>query len=112
MPPLELASLADADVLYLTTIGRHSGLPRTVEIWFTYHAGKLFLNAERRHVTHWVQNVLQQPQVYVRLKEHEFAGQARVLDPHRDSELWQTVVELSRRKYGWGEGLPVEITLL
>jgi hypothetical protein len=48
----------------------------------------------------------------VRLKQHEFAGQARVLDLHNDSELWQTVVELSRRKYGWGEGLPVEITPL
>jgi deazaflavin-dependent oxidoreductase (nitroreductase family) len=112
MSPLELAALADADVLYLTTIGRHSGLPRTIEIWFTYHAGKLFLNAERRHIAQWVQNVLNETQVQVRLKKHEFAGQARVLDHHCDSELWQIVVELSRRKYGWGEGLPVEITPL
>jgi deazaflavin-dependent oxidoreductase (nitroreductase family) len=110
--PLALAALADVDVVYLTTIGRHSGLPRTIEIWFTYHAGKLFLNAERRHAAQWVQNVLHDPLVRVRLRQHEFAGQARILDLHSDSELWQTVVELSRRKYDWGEGLPVEITPL
>jgi deazaflavin-dependent oxidoreductase (nitroreductase family) len=108
----ELATLADVQVLYLTTTGRHSGLPRTIEIWFTYHAGRLYLNAERGLVAQWVQNVVREPRVRVRLKDCEFAGQARVLDPHRDSVLWQMVVALSRQKYDWGEGLPVEITPL
>jgi deazaflavin-dependent oxidoreductase (nitroreductase family) len=108
----DLATLADAEVLYLTTTGRRSGLRRTIEIWFTYHAGRLYLNAERRFAAQWVQNVMQEPRVGVRLKDYEFAGQARVLDSHRDSVLWQTVVALSRQKYDWGEGLPVEITLL
>jgi deazaflavin-dependent oxidoreductase (nitroreductase family) len=108
----ELATLAEAQVLYLTTTGRHSGLPRTIEIWFTYHAGRLYLNAERRLAAQWVQNVVQEPRVRVRLQDREFAGQARLLDPHRDRLLWQTVVALSRQKYDWGEGLPVEITPL
>ena len=108
----ELATLADAAVLYLTTIGRRSGLPRTIEIWFTYHAGRLYLNAERRFAAQWVQNIVQELRVRVRLNDYEFAGQARVLDPHGDSALWQTVVALSRQKYDWGEGLPVEITPL
>jgi deazaflavin-dependent oxidoreductase (nitroreductase family) len=108
----ELATLADAEVLYLTTTGRRSGLLRTIEIWFTYHAGRLYLNAERRFAAQWVQNVLQEPRVSVRLQGYEFAGQARVLDPQRDGVLWQTVVALSRQKYDWGEGLPVEITPL
>lgn len=107
-----LAAHADADVLYLTTIGHRSGLPRSIEIWFTYHAGKLYLNAERWRASGWVQNILHQPRVWVRLQEHEFAGHARVLAREQDTELWQTVTALSRRKYGWGEGLPVEITLL
>jgi deazaflavin-dependent oxidoreductase (nitroreductase family) len=112
MGRLDLAALADADVLYLTTTGRRSGLPRTIEIWFTYHDGRLYLNAERRFAAQWVQNIVRQPHVGVRLKEHEFAGQARVLDPHRDGALWQTVAALSRQKYDWGEGLPVEIVPL
>ena len=45
-------------MLYLTTIGRRSGLPRTIEIWFTYHAGRLYLNAERRFAAQWVQNIV------------------------------------------------------
>ena len=108
----DLAALADANVLYLTTTGRHSGLPRTIEIWFTYHAGKLYLNAERRLAAQWVQNIVQEPRVRVRLKERVFEGRARVLDCHHDRALWQTVAELSRQKYDWGEGLPVEIVLL
>jgi deazaflavin-dependent oxidoreductase (nitroreductase family) len=108
----ELAALADIEVLYLTTTGRRSGLPRTIEIWFTYYAGRLYLNAERRGAAQWVQNVVREPRVGVRLQDCEFMGQARVLDPQRDSALWQTVVALSRQKYDWGEGLPVEITPL
>ena len=106
-----LASLADARVLYLTTVGRRSGQPRTIEIWFTCYQGKLYLNAERAQNANWVRNILQHPEVQVRLKEQQFAGRARVLDRQADRVLWDTVAHLSRQKYGWGEGLPVEITL-
>ena len=47
MPDAGLASLVDARVLSLTTVGRRSGQPRTIEIWFTSYQGKLYLNAER-----------------------------------------------------------------
>jgi deazaflavin-dependent oxidoreductase (nitroreductase family) len=107
-----LASLADARMLYLTTTGRRSGQPRTSEIWFTCYQGRLYLNAERAYKAHWVINVIQKPRVYVRIKNQKFAGQARVLERQQDGDLWQVVAELSRQKYGWGEGLPVEIVLL
>lgn len=106
-----LVSLADARVLYLTTTGRHSGQPRTIELWFTCHQGKLYLNAERAENAHWVRNIQRHPDVQVRMQEQAFAGRARVLDRQADRVLWDTVAELSRQKYGWGEGLPVEITL-
>ena len=107
-----LASLADAHVLYLTTVGRQSGQPRTIEIWFTCHQDKLYLNAEGAQNANWVRNILAHPDVQVRLKEQQFAGRARVLERQADRVLWDTVADLSRQKYGWGEGLPVEITLL
>ncbi len=107
-----LASLADAKVLYLTTTGCRSGQPRMIEIWFTCYQGKLYLNAERAYKANWVINIIQNPRVHVRIKNQEFAGQARVLDRQQDDDLWQVVTELSRQKYGWGEGLPVEIVLL
>ena len=112
MSDAALTPLADAKVLYLTTTGHQSGQPRMIEIWFTCYQGKLYLNAERAYKAHWVINVIQNPRVHVRIKNQEFAGQARVLDRQQDGDLWQVVAELSRQKYGWGEGLPVEIALL
>jgi deazaflavin-dependent oxidoreductase (nitroreductase family) len=111
MPDSVLASLADARVLYLTTLGRRSGQPRMIEIWFACYQGKLYLNAEHAQNADWVRNILQHPEVQVRIKEQQFAGHARVLDRQADRVLWDTVADLSRQKYGWGEGLPVEITL-
>jgi len=111
MPDAVLASLVDARVLYLTTTGRRSGQPQTIEIWFTCYQGKLYLNAERAQNASWVRNILQHPEVQVRIKEQEFAGRARVLDHQADRVLWDTVADLSRQKSGWGEGLPVEIAL-
>lgn len=107
-----LALLADAKVLYLTTTGYRSGQPRTIEIWFTCYEGKLYLNAERAHNANWVRNILQHSDVHVRIKAQQFVGRARVLDRQADCALWDTVAELSRQKYGWGDGLPVEIVLL
>ena len=112
MRDVALASLADAKVLYLTTIGRHSGQPRTIEIWFTCYQDKLYLNAEQALNANWVRNILQNPDVCVCIKEQQFVGCARILDRQTDRALWDTVAELSRQKYGWGEGLPVEIVLL
>jgi deazaflavin-dependent oxidoreductase (nitroreductase family) len=109
MHDFALASLATLRVLYLTTIGRLSKQPRTIEIWFVYYQGKLYLNAEQQYEAHWVRNILHEPHVRIRLGEREFDGLARVLERQQDANLWQTVCEVSRQKYGWGEGLPVEI---
>jgi deazaflavin-dependent oxidoreductase (nitroreductase family) len=99
-------------VLYLTTTGRISGLPRQIEIWFVQSSGTLYLLAEHFHRAHWVQNIQGDARVKIRIGEREWAATARVLDPDRDREEWELAQELGRRKYGWGDGLPVEITLL
>ncbi len=96
-------------MLYLTTTGRVSGLPRQIEIWFVESGGKLYLLAEDFHRAHWVQNIQQNATVKVRVGEREWTATARVLDPDRDREKWELAQELGRQKYGWGDGLPVEI---
>jgi len=35
-----------------------------------------------------------------------------VLDRETDRERWDQVTEIANRKYGWGDGLPVELTPL
>ena len=66
--------------LYLTTTGRHSGLPRQIEIWFTRHEGRYYLVAEHGLKAHWVQNVLAEPAVRARVGRRAFRGRARVVD--------------------------------
>ena len=101
-------SLAGLQVLYLTTIGRTTGLPREIEIWFVLDAGKFYIFAEHHRRAHWVQNVERNPQVHIRVGERRITASGRVLDPVGDSEAWHRVQDLARQKYGWGEGLPVE----
>lgn len=103
-------TLHELQYLYLTTTGRVTGRPREIEIWFVTTGGKLYILAEHFHKTQWVKNILRDPHVKVRLGDRHFDATARVLDRESDIELWQAVQQLEREKYGWGEGLPVEIT--
>jgi len=100
-------------VLYLTTTGRKTGLPRQIEIWFVAAGGKFYILAEHFHRTQWVKNIARSPRVRVRVgsrDSREFEATARALDPERDGEAWRMAQRLSQQKYGWGNGLPVEIT--
>jgi deazaflavin-dependent oxidoreductase (nitroreductase family) len=94
--------------LYLTTTGRRSGLPREIEIWFTRRDGCYYVIAEYT-TSHWVQNLLAQPQVSVRLGQEQFPASARLVSPDSERELHALVQKLSRDKYGWGDGLVVEL---
>ena len=95
--------------LYLTTIGRRSGLPREIEIWYTERDGRYYVIAEHRDQAQWVRNIRAQPQVTVRLGERRFSGSARVVDGDREPALAQAVAALSDAKYGWSDGLIVEL---
>ncbi len=94
--------------LYLTTIGRRSGQPRTIEIWFTEFQGCHYCIAEYE-TSKWLANIRANPAARWRVGEREFSGAARVLDPKRDAYAWTFVQQLSRSKYGWGDGTVVEL---
>ena len=96
--------------LYLTTTGRRSGLPREIEIWFTERDGRYYLIAEHRDSAHWVRNIQAQSGVRVRVGERRFEGNARLVDDESEPELSRVVKALSDEKYGWSDGLIVEIT--
>ena len=94
--------------LYLTTIGRKTGLPREIEIWFVAFDGKYYILAEHRENAHWVKNIRANPHVRVRVGEQSFDAIARVLDKETDKSIYERAQKLEREKYGWGAGLPVE----
>jgi len=94
--------------LYLTTRGRKSGRSREIEIWFTHRDGRFYVIAE--HATSdWVQNIRTLPAVQVRVGGKTFSAQARIILAEKDLDLNRTVQDLSRKKYGWGDGLVVEL---
>ena len=102
---------AELEYLYLTTIGRITGQPREIEIWFVETGGKLYILAEHFNKAQWVRNIERNPRVRVRLGDQQFEATARALENERDRETWLTARQLAREKYGWGEGLPVEIVI-
>jgi deazaflavin-dependent oxidoreductase (nitroreductase family) len=95
--------------LYLTTTGRRSGRPRKIEIWFTERDGWSYVIAETGMRAQWVRNLQVNPRVRWRVAEVTFSGQARVVDAAAEPVLNEAVQALSREKYGWGEGLVVEL---
>ncbi len=48
MTGTSLESVADKQVLYLTTVGRRTDQPREIEIWFVVWCERLYLFAETR----------------------------------------------------------------
>jgi deazaflavin-dependent oxidoreductase (nitroreductase family) len=107
---------------YLTTTGRVSGRPHTIEIWFALRGRTLYLLSGGGDESDWVRNLLRHPEVTVRLGRRDGAerpGRARVVEPGSDED------ELARRlvvgKYqptyggdlsGWRrQALPVAVDL-
>jgi deazaflavin-dependent oxidoreductase (nitroreductase family) len=75
---------ADAQFCYLTTTGRVSGRPHTIEIWFARRAARLYVLSGGGDRADWVRNLRRRPEVVVRIgRRHGRAlpGRARVLDP-------------------------------
>ena len=104
-----IQDVADELVLDLTTTGCKTGLPREIEIWFVVFSDRFYLFAEKFEAA-WVKNIRCNPKVTVRIGDCQIEAMARVLERHADRKLWDHVVAMADFKYGWGDGLPVEIT--
>ena len=80
------AGAADEDYCYLTTTGRVSGDPREIEIWFALHVRTLYMLSGGAERSNWVQNVLHEPAVTVRIGDVTEGGRARVVDDPGEQE--------------------------
>ena len=77
---------AGDDFCYLTTTGRVSGRPHTIEIWFVLNGRVLYMLAGG-HASDWVKNLMREPSVSVRLRDTLFAGNARVVEQGDEDAL-------------------------
>jgi deazaflavin-dependent oxidoreductase (nitroreductase family) len=77
---------------YLTTTGRVSGRPHTIEIWFAVDGSTLYLLSGGAERSDWVRNLIRTPAVEVRIADRTFPGTARVVtDPAEDERARRLV---------------------
>jgi deazaflavin-dependent oxidoreductase (nitroreductase family) len=95
--------------LYLTTKGWKTGIQHRIEIWFVSYAGKYYVISERKEKADWVQNIVHNPTVMFTVNSKSFEGAARTVDKHREHKLAGEVSSLMDTKYGWRDGLIVEL---
>lgn len=99
-------SLADEEYAYLTTRGRRTGRPHTVELWFAPVGGAVWFIAGGGTSSDWVANLVADPAVTVRVGERTFAGRART-DPDDDGDAGVARRLLAARYQGWEERHPL-----
>lgn len=103
--------------LYLTTRGRETGLPRRIEIWFVEHGGCHYVVSEGREHAGWVKNLRAHEQASFSIGDRDDQerslptqrARARCVDPDQEPGLASAVSSLMDAKYGWSDGLIVEL---
>ena len=110
--------IASLDFCYLTTKGRRSGGPHTIEIWFALQGDTVYLLAGGGDASDWVRNLRADPTVGLRLGDVDLICKGRVVDdPQEDALARRIVLEkyVSRSSDdldSWGRtAMPVAIDL-
>src|SRR5215472_1066007 len=88
----DLPILADEDFCYLTTTGRVSGRPHTIEIWFVLNGHTLYMLSGGMDRSDWVKNALRVPDVTVRIKDRVIAGKARLVKDTEEDALARQLI--------------------
>ncbi len=88
----ELQDLAREAFCYLTTIGRVSGRPHTIEIWFALNGNTLYMLSGGCERADWVKNARATPQVSVKIGDRVFSGHARDVRDAKEDALAREIV--------------------
>jgi len=97
-----LAQLSKEDYCYLTTIGRKSGNPHEIEIWFGIQDDSLYLLSGGGDDSDWVKNLRANSNVTVRIAAQAFTGIARIVDEDKEATMARHM--LAGKYQGWKEG--------
>lgn len=90
---------------HLQTVGRSSGRPRTIEIWFATDGESLYMLAGGRERAHWVRNLRVEPRVRIRIGGRTIDGRARVIEGEPGEAQARRL--LAAKYQGWTEGAPL-----
>ena len=96
-----LAGWEQHQFCYLTTTGRVTGRPHTIEIWFVVHDGAAWLLTERSPETDWVRNLRRNAEVVLRVGDVEHRAVATVVDDlPADAEPRRMLAARYQESYG------------
>jgi deazaflavin-dependent oxidoreductase (nitroreductase family) len=98
--------LGGEEYAYLTTRGRRTGRPHTIEIWFALVGTTVWMISGGGTSSDWVANLLADPAVTVRIGDRTLTGRART----DAGDAGDTAVArrlLAARYQGWDEGRPL-----
>jgi deazaflavin-dependent oxidoreductase (nitroreductase family) len=94
----ELVKVADQKFIHLTAVGRSTGKPHTVELWFAINGARVYLSHEGKW-TDWMKNVRKNGEVSFEIGGRHFVGYARWLEDHME-EAWAGKLALYEKYYG------------
>ena len=78
--PQEVTSILSGEkFVYLTTLGRKTGRPHTVELWFAFAGSKIFLSHEGKY-TDWMKNITSNSRVGIKVGSVRLEADAAILD--------------------------------
>lgn len=83
---------ASEQYCYLTTIGRVTGHPHRIEIWFAIDQDTLYMLSGGGDRSDWVKNLRREPAVTVQIGTVTFEGRARVVADATEDELARALV--------------------
>ena len=113
-----LDAAADESFCYVTTKGRVTGNPHTIEIWFGLSGRTLYILSGGRDKSDCVKNGMKHADVSVRLADVAYEGQMRIVaDGDEDALARRLLLEKYAPGYSgslseWGKtALPVAIDL-
>jgi deazaflavin-dependent oxidoreductase (nitroreductase family) len=89
-----LRGIASEPVCYLTTTGRVTGRPHTIEIWFALQGRTLYFLAGDGLHADWVRNIGRAPDVQIRVGRRILEGRGRIVtEPGEDAQARRLVYE-------------------
>jgi deazaflavin-dependent oxidoreductase (nitroreductase family) len=96
----------DQPYVWLTTIGRRSGEPRTVELWFVLDGRTIHFLAGGGESAQWVRNADVEPAVRLRLDQRTYEGRVRRPEPGSVEDV-AARRRMATKYQGWREGRPL-----
>ena len=78
---------SDTPFCYVTTTGRRTGRPHTIEIWFAARGATLYVLAGGGGRADWVRNLRADPTAGIRLAGRRYRAKARELEEGSEEDL-------------------------